>query len=79
MGPCPLKPPLGEGEEEEGAAFHPLFFPTQTNLPIFKLKDSCVRRRYSDFEWLKNELERDSKVSARGPCLEPPSRSLLLG
>ncbi|XP_034539463.1 sorting nexin-12-like [Notolabrus celidotus] len=34
----------------------------QTNLPIFKLKDSCVRRRYSDFEWLKNELERDSKI-----------------
>lgn len=38
-------------------------FPSlQTNLPIFKLKESCVRRRYSDFEWLKNELERDSKV-----------------
>ncbi|KAK5614306.1 ATP-binding cassette sub- D member 3 [Crenichthys baileyi] len=34
----------------------------ETNLPIFKLKDSCVRRRYSDFEWLKNELERDSKI-----------------
>ncbi|CAB1325411.1 unnamed protein product, partial [Coregonus sp. 'balchen'] len=34
----------------------------QTNLPIFKLKDSVVRRRYSDFEWLKNELERDSKI-----------------
>ncbi|XP_026307573.1 sorting nexin-12 [Piliocolobus tephrosceles] len=37
----------------------------RTNLPIFKLKESCVRRRYSDFEWLKNELERDSKV---WPC-----------
>uniref|UniRef100_A0A8C8E841 Sorting nexin 12 n=1 Tax=Otus sunia TaxID=257818 RepID=A0A8C8E841_9STRI len=34
----------------------------KTNLPIFKLKESCVRRRYSDFEWLKNELERDSKI-----------------
>ncbi|KAG8553997.1 hypothetical protein GDO81_003624 [Engystomops pustulosus] len=34
----------------------------ETNLPIFKLKDSTVRRRYSDFEWLKNELERDSKI-----------------
>ncbi|XP_057677529.1 sorting nexin-12 isoform X1 [Corythoichthys intestinalis] len=34
----------------------------RTNLPIFKLKDSCVTRRYSDFEWLKNELERDSKI-----------------
>ncbi|XP_061818568.1 sorting nexin-12 [Nerophis lumbriciformis] len=34
----------------------------RTNLPIFKLKDSCVTRRYSDFEWLKKELERDSKI-----------------
>uniref|UniRef100_A0A8C0B2P0 Sorting nexin 3 n=1 Tax=Buteo japonicus TaxID=224669 RepID=A0A8C0B2P0_9AVES len=34
----------------------------QTNLPIFKLKESTVRRRYSDFEWLRNELERESKV-----------------
>ncbi|NP_001279097.1 sorting nexin-3 [Callorhinchus milii] len=34
----------------------------KTNLPIFKLKESSVRRRYSDFEWLRNELERESKV-----------------
>uniref|UniRef100_A0A7M4DZ00 Sorting nexin 3 n=1 Tax=Crocodylus porosus TaxID=8502 RepID=A0A7M4DZ00_CROPO len=34
----------------------------ETNLPIFKLKESTVRRRYSDFEWLRNELERESKV-----------------
>ncbi|XP_070773221.1 sorting nexin-12 isoform X5 [Enoplosus armatus] len=27
-----------------------------------RMRDSCVRRRYSDFEWLKNELERDSKI-----------------
>ncbi|MEQ2290480.1 Sorting nexin-3, partial [Ameca splendens] len=33
-----------------------------TNLPIFKLKESSVRRRYSDFEWLRAELERESKV-----------------
>uniref|UniRef100_A0A9J7YUF0 Sorting nexin 3 n=1 Tax=Cyprinus carpio carpio TaxID=630221 RepID=A0A9J7YUF0_CYPCA len=33
-----------------------------TNLPIFKLKESRVRRRYSDFEWLRGELERESKV-----------------
>lgn len=38
-----------------------LFF--QTNLPVFKVKESSVRRRYSDFDWLKGELERDSKVS----------------
>lgn len=35
----------------------------QTNLPVFRVKESSVRRRYSDFEWLRNELERDSKVS----------------
>ncbi|KAL8165120.1 UNVERIFIED_CONTAM: Sorting nexin-12 [Gekko kuhli] len=34
----------------------------RTNLPIFKLKESCVRRRYSDFEWLKNELEHDRRT-----------------
>lgn len=34
----------------------------KTNLPIFKLKESTVRRRYSDFEWLRSELERESKV-----------------
>ena len=35
----------------------------QTNLPVFKIKESSVRRRYSDFEWLRSELERDSKVN----------------
>eukprot|EP01137_Pigoraptor_chileana_P012958 Opistho-2@65871 len=34
----------------------------RTNLPIFKIKSCSVRRRYSDFEWLKAELERDSKI-----------------
>lgn len=34
----------------------------QTNIPVFKIKESSVRRRYRDFEWLKKELERDSKV-----------------
>ena len=34
----------------------------KTNIPIFKLKESSVRRRYSEFEWLKRELERDSKI-----------------
>lgn len=34
----------------------------RSNLPVFKLKNSSVRRRYSDFEWLKAELERDSKI-----------------
>ncbi|XP_065559911.1 sorting nexin-12-like [Artemia franciscana] len=35
---------------------------TKTNLPIFKVREASVRRRYSDFEWLRNELERDSKI-----------------
>ena len=34
----------------------------RTNLPVFKLRESSVRRRYSDFEWLRSELERDSKI-----------------
>ena len=38
------------------------FYRFQTNLPVFKVKEASVRRRYSDFDWLKNELERDSKV-----------------
>ncbi|XP_059745720.1 sorting nexin-3 isoform X1 [Bos taurus] len=42
-----------------GSSIHRIF---QTNLPIFKLKESTVRRRYSDFEWLRSELERESKV-----------------
>ncbi|CAH1799131.1 unnamed protein product [Owenia fusiformis] len=34
----------------------------RTNLPIFRVKESSVRRRYSEFEWLRVELERDSKI-----------------
>ena len=34
----------------------------KTNLPVFRVKESSVRRRYSDFEWLRNELEKDSKI-----------------
>ncbi|KNC84466.1 sorting nexin-3, partial [Sphaeroforma arctica JP610] len=35
---------------------------SQTNLPIFKHKEFVCRRRYSDFEWLKTELEREGKI-----------------
>ncbi|XP_060046649.1 sorting nexin-3 isoform X3 [Erinaceus europaeus] len=41
----------------------------KTNLPIFKLKESTVRRRYSDFEWLRSELERESKMTQLKPSL----------
>jgi len=32
----------------------------QTNIPAFKLKQSTVRRRYSDFEYFRDILERES-------------------
>ncbi|KAF9357789.1 MAG: PX-domain-containing protein [Benniella sp.] len=32
----------------------------RTNIPAFKLRDSSVRRRYSDFEWFRDTLERES-------------------
>ncbi|KAJ1824706.1 Sorting nexin-3 [Coemansia sp. RSA 2671] len=31
-----------------------------TNIPLFKLKHSKVKRRYSDFVWLRDKLERES-------------------
>ncbi|KAL3902136.1 MAG: hypothetical protein SGCHY_000085 [Lobulomycetales sp.] len=31
-----------------------------TNIPAFKYKESSVRRRYSDFEWFRDALERES-------------------
>uniref|UniRef100_A0A9J7ZDB2 Sorting nexin 3 n=1 Tax=Cyprinus carpio carpio TaxID=630221 RepID=A0A9J7ZDB2_CYPCA len=44
----------------------------KTNLPIFKLKESRVRRRYSDFEWLRGELERESKFLHFKKVVVPP-------
>ncbi|KAJ1660375.1 Sorting nexin-3 [Dispira simplex] len=36
----------------------------RTNIPAFKLRSSSVRRRYSDFEWFRDMLEREtSKVN----------------
>ena len=32
----------------------------RTNIPAFKLKSSTVRRRYSDFEYFRDILERES-------------------
>lgn len=32
----------------------------RTNLPAFKQKQSNVRRRYSDFEWFRDALERET-------------------
>lgn len=36
---------------------------TKTNNPVFKFTESSVRRRYSDFKWLKKELGKNSKIS----------------
>jgi sorting nexin-3/12 len=33
---------------------------TRTNIPAFKLRTSIVRRRYSDFEYFRDILERES-------------------
>ena len=33
---------------------------TRTNIPAFKLRNSVVRRRYSDFEYFRDILERES-------------------
>ncbi|ORX59790.1 sorting nexin-3 [Hesseltinella vesiculosa] len=32
----------------------------KTNIPAFKLQHSSVRRRYSDFEWFRDVLERET-------------------
>ncbi|KAI9029387.1 sorting nexin, putative, required to maintain late-golgi resident enzymes in their proper location [Hyaloraphidium curvatum] len=32
----------------------------RTNIPAFKQKQSSVRRRYSDFEWFRDALERET-------------------
>ncbi|KAF0988121.1 hypothetical protein HZS_6652 [Henneguya salminicola] len=35
---------------------------TKTNMSIFKFKETNVRRRFRDFEWLKKELEKTVDV-----------------
>ncbi|KAJ2779125.1 Sorting nexin-3 [Coemansia javaensis] len=32
----------------------------RTSIPVFKLQKSSVRRRYSDFEWFHDRLEREA-------------------
>ncbi|KAL8186343.1 UNVERIFIED_CONTAM: hypothetical protein K2H54_069066 [Gekko kuhli] len=57
-----LEKQFGVNMETAGGRLEAVSSDAKTNLPIFKLKESCVRRRYSDFEWLRSELERESKV-----------------
>ncbi|KAJ3287554.1 Sorting nexin-3 [Borealophlyctis nickersoniae] len=42
----------------------------RTNIPAFKLKQSSVRRRFSDFEWFRDALERES-TRVNIPSLPP--------
>ncbi|VDK76707.1 unnamed protein product [Dibothriocephalus latus] len=48
---------------------------SQTNLPVFRLKESSVRRRYSDFEWLRTELDRESKPASTSSTESYPTCS----
>ncbi len=36
---------------------------TKTTLPIFTVKEFSVRRRFSDFEWLRTKIETKLKIS----------------
>ena len=38
----------------------------RTNLPVFAIKEFTVRRRYSDFVWLRKEIERTVKIYIPG-------------
>ncbi|KAK7221677.1 hypothetical protein V2G26_009680 [Clonostachys chloroleuca] len=42
----------------------------RTNIPAFKLRQSSVRRRYSDFEYFRDILERESARVTIPPCRE---------
>ena len=47
----------------------------KTNMPVFRVKGASVWRRYSDFEWLKCELERHSRIDGVPPL---PSKAIKL-
>ncbi|CAI4218371.1 unnamed protein product [Parascedosporium putredinis] len=48
----------------------------RTNIPAFKLRQSSVRRRYSDFEYFRDILERES---ARVTIPRYPEKSSPIG
>ncbi|XP_023328892.1 sorting nexin-3 [Eurytemora carolleeae] len=52
----------GEGRQR----FTDYAISTKTNIPVFKIKESTVRRRYSDFKWLRDELERSVQITLPG-------------
>eukprot|EP00090_Calanus_glacialis_P035930 TRINITY_DN61277_c0_g1_i1.p1 TRINITY_DN61277_c0_g1~~TRINITY_DN61277_c0_g1_i1.p1 ORF type:complete len:162 (+),score=32.20 TRINITY_DN61277_c0_g1_i1:129-614(+) len=48
----------GEGR----ARFTDFKLEMRTNMPVFKMKESSVRRRYSDFKWLRDEVSRTVQI-----------------
>eukprot|EP00092_Neocalanus_flemingeri_P007225 GFUD01007804.1.p1 GENE.GFUD01007804.1~~GFUD01007804.1.p1 ORF type:complete len:162 (+),score=22.98 GFUD01007804.1:241-726(+) len=48
----------GEGR----ARFTDFRLEMKTNMPVFKMKESSVRRRYSDFKWLRDEVSRTVQI-----------------
>merc|ERR1711973_204821 len=34
----------------------------RTNLPVFPIKEISVRRRYSDFDWLRREIQKSIQI-----------------
>lgn len=48
--------------DENGKRFTDYEIHMRTNLPVFAIKEFTVRRRYSDFVWLKKEIERTVKI-----------------
>merc|ERR1719400_1089498 len=35
----------------------------KTNMPVFKLREVSVRRRYSEFKWLRDEVTRTVQIN----------------
>jgi len=48
--------------DETGKRFTDYEIHMRTNLPVFAIKEFTVRRRYSDFVWLRKEIERTVKI-----------------
>merc|ERR1719273_582342 len=35
----------------------------KTNMPVFKLREVSVRRRYSEFKWLRDKVTRTVQIN----------------
>ncbi len=54
-----VKNPLIENADNGNKGYTTYEIHLKTNLPLFKIKESIVRRRYKDFENFKSYLERE--------------------